>query len=195
MTLHPLTVQRLRLFLAFMLFLCVCHQFYLVEQNTNLREDLASRSVDSVFIPVPVPSDADVLLLARLINSETHRIDTSSNVYEAFLGKLAVGETVVNRATSKILRQVIYAKGQFDGIRTRRFRQQPKPADIVAAYRALMKNELFLPDVYYFLNPETSTDRRWVRKVKGMGAHAGSYADHEFYTSDKVRELIEKAIQ
>ena len=98
----------------------------------------------------------DVHLLARLVNSEA--------AGESFTGQLYVANVVVNRALWKgqTIKEVIYAKKQFSGVKTKRFNEEPHPNHIIAAKKAL-RGEGPLPlNVLFFCNPETSTNKKFV---------------------------------
>jgi spore germination cell wall hydrolase CwlJ-like protein len=99
----------------------------------------------------------DVMLLARLVNSEA--------AGESFTGQLYVANVVFNRMMWKgqTLREVIYARKQFSGVKTERFDEEPHPNHILAAKKAL-RGEGPLPlNVLYFCNPETSTNKKFVK--------------------------------
>jgi len=98
----------------------------------------------------------DVHLLARLVNAEA--------AGESFTGQLYVANVVVNRMLwyGKTLREVIYARKQFSGVKTERFDEEPHPNHILAAKKAL-RGEGPLPlNVLFFCNPETSTNKKFV---------------------------------
>lgn len=105
-----------------------------------------------------------VELLARLIYSEANG--------EPYKGKLAVGNVVLNRMERKktSLYNVIFQKGQFDGIRTSRFKYKYKVDEsyqiCLKAATELLNGLRILPNtVEFFHNPETSTDTGWTRKL------------------------------
>lgn len=111
--------------------------------------------------PIVVTVDWEVLLLARLIESEA--------AGEPMQGKLAVGNVVINRMArrSKTLEQVIYRPGQFDGIHTRHFHRHPSEDSIEAAFRVLrLGHRVIRSDVYYYYNPRIATDTSWVRRLE-----------------------------
>lgn len=98
----------------------------------------------------------DVHLLARLVNSEA--------AGESFTGQLYVANVVVNRMLwrGQTLREVIFARKQFSGVKTERFDEEPHPNHIIAAKKAL-RGEGPLPlNVLFFCNPETSTNKKFV---------------------------------
>ncbi len=102
----------------------------------------------------------DVMLLARLVNSEA--------AGESFTGQLYVANVVVNRMLwrGQTLREVIYARKQFSGVKTERFDEEPYPNHLLAAKKAL-RGEGPLPlNVLFFCNPETSTNKKFVTFCK-----------------------------
>lgn len=116
-----------------------------------------------------------VELLARLIYSEAGGED-----YE---GQLAVGNVVLNRMErkNKSLKYIIYQKGQFDGIRSSRFKYKYKSDSRYhlskkAAKMLLLGLRILPKTVEFFHNPETSTDTSWTKylsryKYKNIGNH------------------------
>ena len=102
----------------------------------------------------------DVLLLARLINSEAK--------WEPFEGKLAVGQVVVNRINSSQfsyatnLSTTIYEKKQFDGIRTKYFREKPNLESIRAARLVLIGRKVLPDNCFFYANEKASTDKDWI---------------------------------
>lgn len=105
-----------------------------------------------------------VELLARLIYSEANG--------EPYRGKLAVGNVVLNRAERKgvSLYKIIFQKGQFDGIRTSRFKHKYKDDEsyqiCLKAATELLNGLRVIPNtVEFFHNPTTSTDTGWTRKI------------------------------
>lgn len=111
----------------------------------------------------------EVLILAKLINSEAKS--------EPMLGKIAVGNVVLNRARRrrKSIKYIVLEKGQFDGVRTKYFRQFPSEQSIEAAKIAL-RYSVLPGSIEFFHNPVTSTDGKWVRyiekfKYKQIGRH------------------------
>lgn len=122
--------------------------------------------VEAPYIPVVSKIDKkDLLLLAKLIYSESP--------HEPYLGKLAVANVVINRShrTGKSIKYVIYQKGQFDGIRSKRFKRVAKGdekafQDCLQAATEILNGKTILPStVEFFHNPKTSTDSKWVRKI------------------------------
>lgn len=106
----------------------------------------------------------EVKLLARLIYSEAGG--------EPYKGKLAVGNVVLNRMNRKktSLYKIIFQKGQFDGVRTSRFKYKYKVdksyQTCIKAATELLNGLRVIPNtVEFFHNPITSTDTGWTRKI------------------------------
>lgn len=121
-------------------------------------------------------TDKELYLLARLVYAESGG--------EPYDGKLAVANVVVNRMQRKgyTLKEVIYQKGQFDGIRSKRFKAVYKGEEVafqecLKAAETILEGERVIPySVQYFHNPVTSTDNKWIRhieryKYKKIGRH------------------------
>ncbi len=123
------------------------------------------------------PDVQDIALLARLIYCESG--------YEPMLGKLAVGQVVLNRMKmfNQTMSQVVYAKGQFDGVRTKYFYRQPNEESIQAAKKLLYGTRIFPENVVYFANIAASTDRGWLRKIRDH--RYLTISNHTFYTYDR----------
>lgn len=108
----------------------------------------------------PVQDSPEIKELAMLINSEAEG--------EPYEGKLAVGQIVLNRAHESGLSipDIIHAKGQFDGVKTKRFKITQES---LQAAREIMCGRVVLPNDYlYFCNPKTSTDSKWVAYLKSF---------------------------
>lgn len=121
-------------------------------------------------------TDKELNILARLVYAESGG--------EPYSGKLAVANVVINRMQHKgfTLREVVYQKGQFDGIRTKRFKAVYKGEEIafqesLKAAETILEGKRVIPyTVQYFHNPDTSTDTKWTRyiercKYKQIGRH------------------------
>ena len=137
-----------------------------------------SKTKEIYFTSIKIEKKIDqkqVELLARLIYSEANG--------EPYKGKLAVGNVVLNRAERKgvSLYKVIFQKGQFDGIRTSRFKYKYKDDKsyqicIKAATELLNGLRVIPHTVEFFHNPITSTDTGWTKKIskykhKQIGNH------------------------
>jgi len=139
--------------------------------NTNPVEDtLYTASLPEVEISAKLPIRGDVVLLAKLINGEAP--------YESYEGQLAVASVVVHRMAylKKDLTSVVFQRGQFDGVRSKRFKTWTREQYKIA-YKALVGGVTNVPSsVLFFHNKKTSTDTKWVRTLrkyewKTIGGH------------------------
>jgi len=106
----------------------------------------------------------DLILLTKLINSESHG--------ESKLDKLLVGSVVLNRVSSNefpnTIKEVIYQRNQFSGIDTHLFRFNDRNYHDMQSYNAakiVLEHGAVEQGIIYFLNPEISTNRGWVKTV------------------------------
>lgn len=132
--------------------------FFLLINQEN--DTLYSASLPVVEITAKLPTRGDVVLLAKLINGEAP--------YEPYEGKLAVASVVVNRMAylKKDLFSVVFQRGQFDGVRSKRFKTWTRE-EYRIAYKALIAGKTNIPSsVLFFHNKKTSTDKKWVRNLK-----------------------------
>lgn len=134
------------------------------------EDTLYTASLPLVEIKGNLPVRGDVVLLAKLINAEA-----PTEVYD---GQWAVASVVRNRMdfANKPLVDIVFQSGQFDGIRSSRFKTWTTEQYRIA-FRVLVKNERNLPkSVLFFHNKKTSTDRGWVATLskfeyKTIGGH------------------------
>lgn len=138
---------------------------------TYKQEDtLYQSSLPVVEIKSKLPARGDCVLLAKLINAEAP--------YEPYEGQWAVASVVRNRMdfAKKPLVDIVFQSGQFDGIRSSRFKTWTSEQYKIA-FRVLVKNETNLPkSVLFFHNKKTSTDKKWVTTLskyefKQIGNH------------------------
>lgn len=131
---------------------------------------LYESSLPVVEIISKLPARGDCVLLAKLINAEAP--------YEVYEGQWAVASVVRNRMdfANKPLVDIVFQSGQFDGIRSSRFKTWTSEQYKIA-FRVLVKNERNLPkSVLFFHNKKTSTDKGWVKTLakyewKTIGGH------------------------
>lgn len=104
-------------------------------------------------------TERDLKLLARLVYCEARG--------EVRLGKIAVAQVVLNRVKrdSSTIYKVVHRRGQFDGIHTKQFYRYNQEC-LEAARVALQGYKVLPEDIYYFYNPVTSTDTKWIAKLK-----------------------------
>lgn len=100
---------------------------------------------------------AEVLIAAKCVCGEAEG--------EPFFGQALVANVILNRMENrgKTLLQVIKAKGQFDGAERIKV---PTKRCLDATFQVFVKG--FRPlsrEVEYFLNPKTSTDKKWKSKL------------------------------
>jgi len=149
--------------------------FLLLNQETN--DTLYTVSLPEVEITSQLPIRGDVVLLAKLINGEAP--------YEPYEGQLAVASVVVNRMAylKKDLAAVVFQRGQFDGVRSKRFKTWTREQYRIA-YKALVGGQTNIPSsVLFFHNKKTSTDTKWVRTLKRyewrqIGHHMFCHSKH-----------------
>lgn len=111
-------------------------------------------------------------LLARVVYGEARG--------ESFEGKLAVASVVMNRLEDSrfgdTLEEVVYQRGQFDCVTQKDWEEwQPDAECYKAAQQVLAGHRSLPPDIIFFHNPKTSTDRSQVNRVrvyKTIGNHA-----------------------
>ena len=105
-------------------------------------------------------TDEDVLLLARLIYSEAGN--------QTYNGKVAVGNVVRYRMKkmNKSLSDVIYQKGQFDGVKTKYFNMTPSEECIKASYDVLINNYIVIDEAYFYVNLDICKKPNWAKDSK-----------------------------
>ncbi|MFC4769836.1 cell wall hydrolase [Effusibacillus consociatus] len=142
------------------------------QEDIQSAEILASRSGQAparkAEPPKPSYSQEDLFWLAKEISSEAKG--------ESLEGQIAVGAVVLNRVNDprfpKTIKDVIFAKGQFDPVRYGTIEQEPVPSAMEAAKRVL-EGENPVPGALYFYNPTIATDQwiRTLRVIKRIGNH------------------------
>jgi N-acetylmuramoyl-L-alanine amidase len=140
----------------------------LSNRNSSVKElddyysnlTLNGGQLPEVVVSYTKPSEEDIYLLARLIFCESG--------YEPLLGKLMVGQVVLNRIKmfNQSLREVIYAKGQFDGVYSKNFYKVPNEESLEASRKVLYGVKILPEDVIYFANIPASTDKAWLREIR-----------------------------
>lgn len=140
--------------------MCYSHLNVVIHpKKANLSQNTIKKFINS----------SDLLLLARVINGESH----GENIED----KLRVGTVIINRLNSNkfpnTLSEVIFQKGQFDGINSRYFKnltnitkniEGQKNYESIQAANIILNEYKNLPnDVYFFCNPKIATDRQFKR--------------------------------
>lgn len=119
---------------------------FIAESKAINNKDKAQNENDILMNPnVAQGSNEQIELLARLIYSEAGN--------EPYLGKVAVGNVVLNRIreNSISMEDVIFDKNQFDGVNTNSFNQTPNQESLNAAMEVLAGTEA-IEGGYFFAN-------------------------------------------
>ena len=133
---------------------------FLFTNKVETNDTLFTYSLPEIEIKSELPIRGDVVLLAKLINGEAP--------YEPYEGQLAVASVVVNRMAymKKDLSSVVFQRGQFDGVQSKRFKTWTREQYKIA-YKALVAGQTNIPSsVLFFHNKKTSTDTKWVKTLK-----------------------------
>ncbi|MBT9259061.1 MAG: cell wall hydrolase [Clostridiales bacterium] len=119
------------------------------------KEEVAQEPAPQPRIPF---TEEDLWLLAKIIYAEAPDPD------EPFLGQVAVGAVVINRVLApgfpKTIRDVIYAPGQFQGIRNELFAKGPSASALQAA-KAALYGEDPTRGALFFYDPRRATSK-WI---------------------------------
>lgn len=151
--------------------------------KTNELEDDRLYQVYSSVCPVITAkriNPLEVKDLARIIYAEG---SACTSDYEA------IGHVVMVRAAYK--KQSIYKTirrpGQFDGLYTKRWYSKPSDRAYEAARTALAGElwDIYPCNMYYFHNPRTSTDTKWVRYIEQYPIQM--IGQHQFCANPKMR--------
>lgn len=136
------------------------------KQNLLIKED---HYILDLHMSIPVIKASriyknDIEILARLIEAE------SGN--QKLEGRVAVGNVVLNRAriNNQTIKKIIYKRDkrgrpQFDGIDSKYFKRIPSEISYKAA-RLAFSTKIVPDSVYYFHNPKSSTDGKWIRYIE-----------------------------
>lgn len=123
-----------------------------------------------VTVKPETPNADSIYLLARLIQAEANG--------EPFQGQVAVANTVIYRSWRKKqkIHDIVFQKGQYDGVKSKYFKRMPKPEHLRAAYYALIGYKAIPYGVQYFHNKRIATDTSWVTylskyEYKTIGNH------------------------
>lgn len=137
---------------------------------TSHIERLPTILLPEITVRPEKPDQDSIYLLARLIQAEANN--------EPFKGQVAVANTVIYRSwrKNKSIRDIVFQKGQYDGIRSEYFKRKPKDQHLRAAYYALIGYKAIPYGVQYFHNKQIATDTKWVRylsnyEYKTIGNH------------------------
>ena len=138
-----------------------------LEQEPNNKKDIDITVVTEYETKI---IKGELNLLAKLIESEAGD--------EPYLGKVAVGNVVLNRCkmNNQSINDVIFAKSQFDGVQTGAFNKEPSQESIKAANEVL-SGKTILPDAYFFCNLKLCEIPDWA-KIDTFVVRIG---DHWFF--------------
>jgi len=123
-----------------------------------------------ITVKPPMPNQDSIYLLARLIQAEANG--------EPFQGQVAVANTVIYRSwrKNKAIHEIVFQKGQYDGVKSKYFHHRPRPEHLKAAYYALIGYKAIPYGVQYFHNKHIATDTSWIQylsehEYKTIGNH------------------------
>lgn len=127
--------------------------------------------LSEVTVKPPMPDRDSIELFARLIYAESG--------HQPFDGQVGVANTVIYRSwrKGKTYQQIVFQPGQYDGVRTKRFREgKPTEENYRAAYYALIGYKAVPYGVQYFHNKHIATDTSWIQylskhEYKTIGNH------------------------
>lgn len=151
--------------------------------KTNELEDNRLYQVYSSVCPVVTAkriNPLEVKDLAKIIYAEG---SACTSDYEA------IAHVVMVRARYKqeSIYNIIRRPGQFDGYGTSRWRTKPSSRAMEAARAALAGElwSLYPSNMYYFHNPRTSTDTKWVRYIEQYTIQM--IGQHQFCANPKMK--------
>ena len=150
-------------FIAKLLSLCFL-SFSLITTSEPVIEDMTTYCVDLPEMVIKASDKiqidtADWIRIAKTVESESGNQPDS--------GKIAVANVIINRAENRktSIFNIIYEKGQFDGVRTKAFRREPSDKSLRAAKLALLGVRVIPREVEFFHNSKISTDKKWIRYI------------------------------
>lgn len=131
--------------------------------------------------PIYKVSPHELIWLTRIINSEAHG--------ESFFDKLLVGSVLINRLNDvnrpNGIYEVIYEKNQFAGINSKYFRHSMETPSDIESYKAalfLLNHGVINNSIQYFLNPKTSANKQWIKKLRESKKAEVRTKNHIFYS-------------
>ena len=129
-----------------------------------------------------MPNKDSLELFARLVYAEANREPCDCQV--------AVLNTVISRShrKNKNYSQIIYQKGQYDGVKTKYFHRKPTVEHYRAAYLALIGRKIIPDGVQYFMNEDIATDLRW--KTKLQKHKYFKCGNHTFYWVPRLKPRV-----
>lgn len=139
---------------------------------TYFAGNLPEVTITGTRIHVPTYTENELHRAARCVCGEARG--------ESIFGQVAVANVILNRMRrhDRTILQVIYRPGQFDGA----YFRKALPSCRRAVEMVFLKGiEVLPPQVYYFANHETSTDKGWIKRLTDANAAWGKIGLHVFY--------------
>ena len=160
--------------------------------NESIQDSLSNIKSTALNTENAAYSDEEVYLTAQLVHHEAHN--------QAYNGKVAVAEVVLNRVQSSLfpdkVNDVIFQNGQFSSLR-RLKNINPTELELRIAYNVLNGSLRVLndKDVMYFRNPKiTSGISASTKKDWGNLEYATYIGEHAFYSQGSSEDAKKKSI-
>ena len=160
--------------------------------NESIQDSLSNIKSTALNTENATYSDEEVYLTAQLVHHEAHN--------QAYNGKVAVAEVVLNRVQSSLfpdkVNDVIFQNGQFTSLR-RLKNINPTELELRIAYHVLNGNLRVLndKDVMYFRNPKiTSGISASTKKDWGNLEYATYIGEHAFYSQESSEDAKKESI-
>lgn len=160
--------------------------------NESIQDSLSNIKSTALNTENATYSDEEVYLTAQLVHHEAHN--------QAYNGKVAVAEVVLNRVQSSLfpdkVNDVIFQNGQFSSLR-RLKNINPTELELRIAYNVLNGSLRVLndKDVMYFRNPKiTSGISASTKKDWGNLEYATYIGEHAFYSQGSSEDTKKESI-
>ena len=160
--------------------------------NESIQDSLSNIKSTALNTENAAYSDEEVYLTAQLVHHEAHN--------QAYNGKVAVAEVVLNRVQSSLfpdkVNDVIFQNGQFSSLR-RLKNINPTELELRIAYNVLNGSLRVLndKDVMYFRNPKiTSGISASTKKDWGNLEYATYIGEHAFYSQESSEDDKKESI-
>ena len=160
--------------------------------NESIQDSISNIKSTALNTENATYSDEEVYLTAQLVHHEAHN--------QAYNGKVAVAEVVLNRVQSSLfpdkVNDVIFQNGQFSSLR-RLKNINPTELELRIAYNVLNGSLRVLndKDVMYFRNPKiTSGISASTKKDWGNLEYATYIGEHAFYSQESSEDDKKESI-
>ena len=160
--------------------------------NESIQDSISNIKSTALNTENATYSDEEVYLTAQLVHHEAHN--------QAYNGKVAVAEVVLNRVQSSLfpdkVNDVIFQNGQFSSLR-RLKNINPTELELRIAYNVLNGSLRVLndKDVMYFRNPKiTSGISASTKKDWGNLEYATYIGEHAFYSQESSEDAKKESI-